>query len=389
MYFEHSQYIHIQYGYKSEKYILLSFDIPLQFPVDPSVYIGINRINQPEMRKTSVINLPSSGIGTHHQLKMHEYLPAGNSHLTTDDLDYFRQDWAYIQASLHADELPGLLVCHHLIKLLDKASSTNSVIKPICIIPFANPMGLSQRILGHHMGRFSLGTGVNFNRDWIDVTNLVCEKVTGQLILGDSSHNVAVIRKALYDEADKINNLKVENVMKKQLFKKAAIASVVLDLHCDSEAIMHMYTHDRLWPEMRDLAALIESRCNLVAGWSGGNPFDEACSCPWATISDKYPDYNIPMACQSATIELRGEADVYDSMAAQDATNIYRFLVHRGYIKDGGFNDSSEIISNYSIPATPLTGVDMIEVNLLLSLVRLLLIAFIFRRRLLVFLRGK
>ena len=51
---------------------------------------------------------------------------------------------------------------------------------------------------------------------------------------------------------------------------------------------MHMYTHDRLWPQMNDLAAEINSECQLIAGDSGGNPFDEACSCLWASLADRY-----------------------------------------------------------------------------------------------------
>jgi len=71
-----------------------------------------------------------------------------------------------------------------------------------------------------------------------------------------------------------------------------------------------MYTHDRLWPQLADLASEIRSNCHLLASVSGGNPFDEVMSCPWAALQDAYPEYNIPMACQSTTIELRGEKDV-------------------------------------------------------------------------------
>ena len=73
---------------------------------------------------------------------------------------------------------------------------------------------------------------------------------------------------------------------------------------------MHMYTHDRLWPKYADLAVHLGSRCHLISPVSGGNPFDEACSCPWAALADKYPDYPIPMACESCTVELRGESEV-------------------------------------------------------------------------------
>lgn len=73
---------------------------------------------------------------------------------------------------------------------------------------------------------------------------------------------------------------------------------------------MHMYTHDRLWPHMKDLAAHLDSKCHLLAPQSGGNPFDEACSCPWATFMDSFPEDEIGMACQAVTVELRGQLDV-------------------------------------------------------------------------------
>jgi uncharacterized protein len=132
------------------------------------------------------------------------------------------------------------------------------------------------------------------------------------------------------------------------------------------EAILHMYTHDNLWPEMKDLCALLNTQCNMIAGHSGGNPFDEACSCPWTTFADKFPSHQIPMACQSATIELRGEHDVSDAFASQDAINLYKFLVYRGFVKDDSVDNSAlqALIDSYDVPATPLTGVDMIEVTL-------------------------
>lgn len=78
------------------------------------------------------------------------------------------------------------------------------------------------------------------------------------------------------------------------------------------DAVMHMYTHDHLWPTMADLAQLLGSRCNIIASKSGGNPFDESVSCPWATLAERFQQHPIPMACQAVTVELRGEADVSD-----------------------------------------------------------------------------
>ena len=121
-----------------------------------------------------------------------------------------------------------------------------------------------------------------------------------------------------------------------------------------------MYTHDRLWPEMADLAAALESECNLLAPESGGNPFDEAFSCPWATIADHFPDLSIPMACQSVTVELRGEYDVSDAFASKDAKGIYDFLVRRGYVQD---ETVSATIDTSAVNGTPLPGVDRVQVS--------------------------
>ena len=77
---------------------------------------------------------------------------------------------------------------------------------------------------------------------------------------------------------------------------------------------MHTYTHDRLWPELADLSAAIGSKCNLIAPKSGGEPFDEAFSCPWATLMDTFPQHPIAMDCRSATVELRGENEVSISL---------------------------------------------------------------------------
>lgn len=71
-----------------------------------------------------------------------------------------------------------------------------------------------------------------------------------------------------------------------------------------------MYTHDQLWPQFVDLAASVGSRCNLLSPLSGGNAFDESCSCPWAELAQRFPSFPIDMACHSATVELRGRYDV-------------------------------------------------------------------------------
>jgi len=212
-----------------------------------------------------------------------------------------------------------------------------------------------------HQGRFSLDSAINFNRDYVDLEKLITSKIEKDLKLNDENHNVMIIRKAMIDAINEDAAIDEEAVMKKELLKLACISDIALDLHCDSEALLYMFTHDLLWPQLSDLAAEIGSEVQLLSGLSGGNPFDEALSCPWQTLKEKFKDYPIPMACQSATIELRGEKDVCHEFAKKDSIAFYRFLQRRGYIAGG--NNLSIPLPNLIRDASPLTGVEMIFCN--------------------------
>jgi uncharacterized protein len=203
----------------------------------------------------------------------------------------------------------GMLVAHHLIKLLDLAEKQGQILENISIVPYANPVGLSQQILGTHIGRFSTSTGVNFNRDFLNIGEAVAKRIDG-FLTDNADLNVKLIRDAFVAVIDGAPNSDVESDMKRALYKVACSCDIVIDLHCDSDAIMHMYTSERLWPQLSDLAAELKSECNLIAPSTGYDSFDEACSCPWAYLADRFPSFPIPMACESATVELRGEADV-------------------------------------------------------------------------------
>ncbi|MCZ7597185.1 MAG: hypothetical protein M5U09_04700 [Gammaproteobacteria bacterium] len=60
----------------------------------------------------------------------------------------------------------------------------------------------------------------------------------------------------------------------------------------------------------------------FLADVSGGNPFDEAVSRPWFELAAHFPGAPLPPAPLSATIELRGAADVDEALAERDAANL-------------------------------------------------------------------
>ncbi len=64
---------------------------------------------------------------------------------------------------------------------------------------------------------------------------------------------------------------------------------MVLDLHCDGEAEVHLYTQAASLDRLMPLAALTGCRAVLLADVSGGNPFDEAVSRPWLDLAARLP----------------------------------------------------------------------------------------------------
>jgi uncharacterized protein len=266
--------------------------------------------------------------------------------------DISQRPQLYVQSSLHADEIPGMLVAVHLCNRLEALEREGKVRGHVVVVPCANPVGLSQSIQGSPMGRFALSDGSNFNRHFAELTQGAAARILGKLN-SDASHNVGLIREALQVE---LTHLQVESelaALKRALLKLAFDADYVLDLHCDGEAVTHLYTTTFLAKQCQPLAALLGVEALLTADVSGDNPFDEAVSRPWAELALMFPEHPIPPACVSATVELRGEADVSDDLAARDADAILQFAALNGIV-------ASELVAN--IPplrctATPFAGV--------------------------------
>ncbi len=238
----------------------------------------------------------------------------------------------YIQASLHADELPGMLVAHHLRNRLDELEQSGRITGEIVLVPMANPIGLAQHMLHSPLGRFELTSGQNFNRHYPDQIDAVARAIEPELTQ-DAAHNVAVLRRALKKA---VSESKVETELqslRRTLLTLSCDADVALDLHCDAQAVLHLYTETACWPQCEPLARYLGSRVNLLAQDSGDNPFDEACSQVWWKWARHFGErFPIPQACLAVTVELRGFVDVDHEIASADAQNIIDYLSWRGAI---------------------------------------------------------
>jgi hypothetical protein len=266
---------------------------------------------------------------------------------------------AYFQAALHADEIPGMLVLHHLSERLEATARAGMIHGEVVLVPFANPIGLAQRISGELLGRFDLAGGeANFNRGFPTLVDPVADRVAARLT-GDAAANVAMIREAMHQVLDALPPPVSElEQLRLHLLREAVDADIALDLHCDTEAVVHLYLGTPLWPDAADLAALVGSEATLLAEDSGGSPFDEAVGGPWWSLARRFPERPIPPACLSGTLELRGVADVDDAVAAADADALFRLLQRRGVV--GGDPGPLPPLRR---DATPLTGVDPVKAD--------------------------
>lgn len=237
----------------------------------------------------------------------------------------------YIQASLHADEVPAMLVAHVLRQELDRLDAEGRIQGEVILVPAANPIGLSQVLHGAPFGRYDLATGTNFNRAYRHVFENLKHSLEGQLG-ADAAANVALIREHARQSVAEWEPLCATSTLKKTLLAMAIDSDIMLDLHCDNEAVLHMYAGTPLVEAVLPLATLMEARVLLVATESGGEPFDEACGRLWWDLARHFGEVPIPPACVAVTVELRGENDVSYEYARKDAQAILQYLALQGVL---------------------------------------------------------
>lgn len=270
--------------------------------------------------RIETITLPSMSPGTSRSLKAHRYGAAG------------ARPKAYIQAALHADELSGILASHHLLRLLNEADAKGEIKGEIVVVPVANPIGLAQNLLTVHAGaRYARGGG-DFNRLWPDLFAGLPEALEGKLG-PDATANVAAIRAALRTKIESLDHRDELSALRRATLRLSHDADIVLDLHCDDEALSHVFMMPQHWPAGADLAVETKSAACMLCDDTGSHCFDETNSLPFTKLAkllgDRFP---IPAACFAATVEFRGQSDVFDEMAEGDARGLYRFLQRRGLV---------------------------------------------------------
>ena len=106
----------------------------------------------------------------------------------------------------------------------------------------------------------------------------------------------------------------------KSLVQLAADADLVLDLHTDDEALPYLYIHRSFWPE-QGLALAAALQVDVVIVWDDGGD---------GSFEETIINHAAPQL--AATLELRGQADVSDALARQDADALWNWLCISGVI---------------------------------------------------------
>ncbi|CCG07253.1 succinylglutamate desuccinylase/aspartoacylase domain-containing protein [Pararhodospirillum photometricum] len=286
------------------------------------------------MARTRKIALPPTDPGTDRFLIVQEWGETGPT--------------AYLQAGLHADEPPGRLVLHHLAALLADAERDGRLSGRVILVPIANPVGLGQRLRDGLSGRFHFDTGVNFNRLHLDLEAALTAALpsTGPLAVAEG-------RRALRQAwAARPQPVEESAALKHLLFGLALDADLVLDLHCDSEAILHVYGAASQAAAVREIAAFVGAPVVLLADTSGDRPFDEALSAPWGAVRERLAPGEFGTV--AVTLELRGATDVDDTLARADALALLALLARYGIVRD------ASPVPVFAGQSGPLEGVDMI-----------------------------
>jgi predicted deacylase len=294
--------------------------------------------------QTRIHPLISPAPGTARSIASHHYGPA----------DAPRK--VYIQASLHADELPGMVVAWYLKRHFAQLEREGRLRAQIVLVPLANPAGLNQHWFGTQMGRFEMHSRQDFNRGFPALGPMLAARLADRLG-ADPQHNLRVIRAALREELARLPAATELASQRIALMSLACDADLVIDLHCDWEAVAHCYTTPDAWPLVEPLARYLGSEAQLIAEVSGGEPFDEACSQTWSFLRETFADrFPVPCATSAVTLELRGTREVSHEWAAHDAQAIVDYLIHAGLI-DG----RAAAMPPLRHPATPLASCEYIS----------------------------
>jgi hypothetical protein len=264
---------------------------------------------------------------------------AGDTPGRSTELNYFRIGPAgaakkvYLQAALHADEQPGILILHHLLQLLREADAAGELNAQFVLFPMVNPLGMGDIEFGQHQGRYNRASGVNHNRNWPSLYDAMGTKLAGKLG-ADAAENISLIRNALREWAANLPQTTAFEQWQQCLIGEACDADYVFDVHCDDDSLVHIFSVPQQAENMQQLANWTGAAATMLAEDSGGGSFDEVWPAIWLRLASECPGKPVPLSVVSCTLEYRGQHDTFDNLNHQDALNLYGYFQEQGLIGD-------------------------------------------------------
>jgi predicted deacylase len=280
------------------------------------------------------ITLPGAMPGTSRQLRVFSFGEPG------------ARPKVYIQAGLHADEPPGMMILRELCKLLQAAEDDGQIAGEIIVVPVANPLGIDQAVNSAIMGRFELRTGTNFNRAWPDFSEGLADAVRKRLG-DDPEENVEIVRRELKRRVAAIKAESPAMAQRIALLRRAYDADLVIDLHSDDEALSYQMATEELWEEGKRFAADVGVHSLQPSGnGTGAVCFDECFLYPWTTLHREFGD-RVPAATKAFTFEMGGVLDVDPKQSARYAQGFCRYFRRIGLLSGAAPRKSGNEVEEF------------------------------------------
>ena len=249
----------------------------------------------------------------------------------------------YIQSSIHGSEVQGYLIAIKLIQYFIK----NPPLGNVTIIPIANPYGLNYKLGEYTFGRFDPISGNNWNRNYIDLS-LFTTQFFKKFCQINNFNKLTILFKKFMKNLLK-QQLKQQNSYAKKLALElqsiAITADIVLDLHCDTVSIPHIYspTYSMESATKLNIPFIIE----IPHIFNGA--LDEAIFYPWISLIEhfnkKYPDNIIKYSpIEAFTIECGCHEYINKDESKKQMTNILNYLNFKNIINNKDLHNSQQEI---------------------------------------------
>jgi predicted deacylase len=132
-------------------------------------------------------------------------------------------------------------------------------------------------LLSGGIGRFDLASGRNFNRDFPDLAALA--QPVYRPMPGTRREYLQQVRAAMREALAALPAVSEAQALRHHLLSLACDADLVLDLHCDDQAILHLYADPAWQREAKVLAAFLGIGAVLLSQESGATRLMKPAAC--------------------------------------------------------------------------------------------------------------